>query len=57
MFSYFPRELQITGTEQDNAALSGEKWGVKCAQSDLIGEPFSLRPLRQFLGDLCALGF
>jgi hypothetical protein len=25
MFSYFARELQITGTEQDNAALSGEK--------------------------------
>lgn len=29
MFSYFAQELQITGTEQDNAALSGEKWGVK----------------------------
>jgi len=34
MFSYFAQELQITGTEQDNAALFGEKWGVKCIQRD-----------------------
>jgi hypothetical protein len=40
MFSYFPRELQITGTEQDNAALSGEKWGVKCIEQDWMANGF-----------------
>jgi hypothetical protein len=31
MFSYFCQELQMNGTEQDNAALSGGKWGAKCS--------------------------
>jgi hypothetical protein len=52
MFSYFARELQITGTEQDNAALSGEKRGVKCVQRNSMVTVFFAafvipwRPLR-----------